>query len=118
MFLSGLNILTITSTAFDKSVGAKSIITLQALVVSMDANQIPDGAVRGLVLEAPPGTIGGNSENTTSYMFNKSLIKKTNLELRQFMKAEKRPIPFLDQELLANLPIETEVASSKEDPDR
>ena len=43
MFLSGLNILTITSTAFDKSVGAKSIITLQALVVSMDANQIPDG---------------------------------------------------------------------------
>ena len=63
----------------------KSGIHLQAIVVSLDRYRIPEGAPRGLPLEAAPGTFC-QIARTTSYLFNRDIIKKLNHQLQNFLK--------------------------------
>lgn len=65
--------------------GLKSGLQLQAIVVSLDRYRIPEGAPRGLPLEAAPGTFC-QSARITSYLFNRDLINKLNHQLQNFLK--------------------------------
>ena len=66
----------------------KGYVHLQALVVSLDPDDIPDGATRGLILSSGPGTFGIKENESTSYMFNKSNIEKANIEMVKFLKVK------------------------------
>lgn len=61
-------------------------VHLQALAVSLDPSCIPAGAPRGVLLPDGPGTFGIDIEQHTSYLFDKTLMEKINLELFKFMK--------------------------------
>ena len=63
----------------------KSDIQLQALVVSLNPYRIPDGAPRGLPLEAAPGTFC-QSGRITSYLFNRDLLNKLDYQIKNFLK--------------------------------
>ena len=54
--------------------------------MSLDPSCIPAGAPRGVLLPDGPGTFGIVKEQHTSYMFDKTLMEKINIELVKFMK--------------------------------
>ena len=61
-------------------------IHLQAIVVSLDPDKIPDGAPRGQVMMSGPGTLGIAEPDSTSYLFSSSLKEKLNSDVEKFMK--------------------------------
>jgi len=91
----------------------KGYVHLQALVVSLDPDDIPDGATRGLILSSGPGTFGIKENESTSYMFNKSNIEKANIEMVKFLKESKIEISNLDNKCYEQMNSQAAKGSSK-----
>ena len=87
---------------------------MQALAVSLDPSCIPAGAPRGVLLPGGPVTFGIVKEQHTSYMFDKTLMENTNLELVKFMKESRKTMANIDFNCVPKAkPIEMIKAPSK-----
>lgn len=73
----------------------KGSIHLQALAVSLDPSNIPDGAPRGIYVPGGPGTFSNQHTDSTSFLFNKSLVLKKNTALVKFVKVGEQMVIML-----------------------
>ncbi|XP_023325426.1 uncharacterized protein LOC111699091 isoform X3 [Eurytemora carolleeae] len=86
----------INSKGYSMLVQGQEQVHLQALAVSLDPSCIPAGAPRGVLLPDGPGTFGIDIEQHTSYLFDKTLMEKINLELFKFMKESRKTMANID----------------------